>query len=156
MTLLDVGRIIKPHGLRGEVVVELTTDRRERIEPGTVLSSDRGPLTIVSSRPHQDKWLVTFEGIADRTAAERWLGVALRAESIDDPDALWVHELIGTEVVEPDGTRRGRVVAVVENPAHDLLELDSGALVPIVFVSGCADGITTVVVPDGLFELFGA
>ena len=155
MTLLDVGRIIKPHGLRGEVVVELTTDRRERIEPGTVLTSDRGPLTIVSSRPHQDKWLVTFAGIADRTAAERWLGVALRAESIDDPDALWVHELIGTEVVEPDGTRRGRVVAVVENPAHDLLELDSGALVPIVFVSGCTDGVTTVVVPDGLFELFG-
>jgi len=153
MTLLDIGRIVKPHGLRGEVVVELTTDRRERIEPGAVLSSDRGPLTIVASRPHQDKWLVTFEGIADRTAAERWLGVVLRAEAIDDPDALWVHELIGTEVIELNGARRGRVVAVVENPAHDLLELDSGALIPIVFVTGCDDGITTVAVPDGLFDL---
>ena len=153
MTLLDIGRIVKPHGLRGEVVVELTTDRRERIEPGAVLSSDRGPLTIVASRPHQDKWLVTFEGIADRTAAERWLGVVLRAEAIDDPDALWVHELIGTEVIELNGARRGRVVAVVENPAHDLLELDSGALIPIVFVTGCDDGITTVTVPDGLFDL---
>jgi 16S rRNA processing protein RimM len=153
MTMLDIGRITKPHGVRGEVVVELTTDRRERVEPGGVLSTDRGPLTIVASRPHQDKWLVTFAGIADRTAAERWLGVVLRAEAIDDPDALWVHELIGTEVIEASGTARGRVVAVIENPAHDLLELDSGALIPIVFVTSCDGGITTVAVPDGLFDL---
>ena len=150
--LVQIGRITRPHGLRGEVLVDLVTDRHERVEPGTVLRSDRGDLVVRTARPHQGKWLVVFEGCADRTAAEGLAGVELRAEPLDDPDALWVDDLIGTEVVEVGGTRRGRVVAVLENPAHDLLELDTGALVPIVFVRSCADGVTTVDVPDGLFE----
>jgi 16S rRNA processing protein RimM len=134
--LLEIGRITKPHGVRGEVVVDLVTDRRERVAPGTRLASDRGELHVLSSRPHQGKWLVMFEGYPARTAVARLAGVVLRAEPLDDPDALWVHELVGAQLVEADGTERGRVVAVVENPAHDLLELDSGALVPIVFVRG--------------------
>ena len=150
--LVQIGRITRPHGLRGEVLVDLVTDRHERVEPGTVLRSDRGDLVVRTARPHQGKWLVVFEGCADRTAAEGLAGVELRAEPLDDPDALWVDDLIGTEVVEVGGTRRGHVVAVLENPAHDLLELDTGALVPIVFVRSCADGVTTVDVPDGLFE----
>ena len=60
-------------------------------------------------------------------------------------------------MVETDGTARGRCIAVVDNPAHELMELDSGALVPVVFVTAVetVDGRTTVVVdvPDGLFEL---
>ena len=150
--LVEVGRITRPHGLRGEVLVDLVTDRRERVDPGTVLHSDRGDLVVRTSRPHQGKWLVVFESCGDREGAERLAGTILRAEPLDDPDALWVDDLIGTEVVEANGTRRGRVVAVIENPAHDLLELDSGALVPIVFVRECADGVTTVEVPDGLFD----
>jgi 16S rRNA processing protein RimM len=150
--LLEVGRITKPHGLRGEVVVDLVTDRRERVAPGTVLESSLGPLVVLASRPHQGKWLVTFEGCNDRTAAERLAGAVLHAEALDDPEALWVDDLIGTEVVEVDGTRRGKVVAVVENPAHDILELDSGALVPVVFIRSCEHGITTVDVPEGLFS----
>ena len=139
--------------MRGEVVVDLVTDRRERVAPGTRLASDRGELVVVTSRPHQGKWLVTFEGYTDRTTVEKLAGTVLRAEPLDDPDALWVHELVGARVVEPDGTDRGRVVAVVENPAHDLLELDSGALVPIVFVQSNHEGVVTVAVPDGLFDL---
>ena len=151
--LLEVGRITKPHGIKGEVQVDLVTDRRERVAPGVVLQSDRGPLTVTSSRPHQGKWIVVFEGYADRNAAERLAGVVLRAEPLDDPEALWVDDLIGTAVVESNGTPRGRVVAVIENPAHDILELDSGALVPIVFVRSCEAGVTTVEVPAGLFEV---
>lgn len=150
--LLEVGRITKPHGIKGEVQVDLVTDRRERVAPGMVLESDKGPLVVASSRPHQGKWLVVFEGYADRTQAERLAGAVLRAPGIDDPEALWVDDLIGTEVVEVDGTRRGRIVVVLENPAHDILELDTGALVPVVFVRSCVDGITTVEVPEGLFD----
>ena len=150
--LLEVGRITKAHGIRGEVQVDLVTDRRERMVAGAVFDTALGPLVIQSARPHQGKWLVQFEGYADRNRAETLAGTVLRAERVDDPEALWVDDLIGTEMVEVDGTRRGRVVAVVENPAHDLLELESGVLVPVVFVRSCADGITTVEVPEGLFD----
>ena len=77
----------------------------------------------------------------------------LFAEPIDDPDVLWVHQLIGTDVVETDGTGRGRCVAVVDNPASDLLELDSGALVPMTFVTSVDAGVVTIDPPEGLFDL---
>jgi 16S rRNA processing protein RimM len=80
-------------------------------------------------------------------------GAELLAEPVDDPDALWVHDLIGCRVVEVDGTERGRCVAVVANPASDLLELDSTALVPVTFVVSCVDGVITIDPPAGLFEL---
>jgi 16S rRNA processing protein RimM len=149
--LLEVGRVAKPHGVRGEVIVELVTDRLERLAPGSVLDTDRGDLLVVASRPHQHRWIVQFEGLADRNEAERLNGLVLRAEPIEDEGAMWVHELIGAEVVERDGTTRGRVVAVVANPAHDLLELESGALVPMVFVVSNDDGVVLIDPPDGLF-----
>lgn len=152
--LLEVGRIVKPHGLRGEVVVDLVTDRHERVDVGTVLTTKKGPLVVRTSRPHQGKWLVVFDGYADRKQAETLVGLVLEAEALDDPEALWVDDLIGTRVVEADGTGRGTVVSVIENPAHDILELDSGALVPVVFIESCVDGVTTVKVPEGLFDLY--
>jgi len=61
---------------------------------------------------------------------------------------------VGCDVVDVEGTRRGRCVAVIANPASDLLELDTGALVPSTFVVDTDDTVITVDVPDGLFELF--
>jgi 16S rRNA processing protein RimM len=152
--LLEVGRIAKAHGLNGEVNVALVTDRTERLDPGSVLQTDRGPLEVLSSRRHQDRWLVRFRGHEDRTSAEQLRGLVLLAEPLDDPDELWVHELVGCRVVSSDGVDRGTVEGVQDNPAADLLVLDSGALVPVVFVvDGPTDGIVHVDVPDGLFEL---
>ncbi len=94
-----------------------------------------------------------FVGVDDRADAEAVAGETLWAAPIEDPAELWVHELVGSEVAEIDGTVRGRVVAVLENPAHDLLELDSGALVPVVFVRSCAAGRTVIDPPAGLFDL---
>jgi 16S rRNA processing protein RimM len=150
--LLEVGHVVRAHGLRGDVVVDLVTDRTERLEPGAVLLTDAGPLTVASSRPHQGRFIVAFDGVAGRTAAEALIGKALRAEAVDDPEAVWVHQLIGSVVRETDGTERGRVVSVVANPAHDQLVLDSGALVPSVFVVSCTDGVTVIDPPDGLFD----
>ena len=150
--LLEVGRIGRAHGLKGEVMVDLITDRLERVAVGTVLSTDRGDLVVVGSRPHQKRFIVAFEGVGDRTAAEALAGTVLRAESVDDPEALWVHELVGTLVVEVGGVERGIVRAVQANPAHDLLVLESGALVPIVFVVSCVDGVTLIDPPPGLFD----
>lgn len=152
--LLEVGRITKAHGLRGEVVVKLTSDRAERVAPGARLESDRGTLTVRSSRPHQDRFVVFFDGVEGRDAAEALRGLELRAEPLDDPEELWVHELIGCTVRTPDGADRGVVESVMDNPAADLLVLDTGALVPVVFVVGAPhDGVVDVDTPDGLFEL---
>ena len=150
--ILEVGRVVRAHGLRGEVLVDLLTDVESRLAVGSELESDRGTLRVVASRPHQGRHLVTFEGIADRTAAEGLAGLALRAEALADPEALWVHDLVGSVVREVGGTERGRVVAVQANPAHDLLVLDDGALVPTVFVVTCEGGVTVIDPPEGLFE----
>jgi 16S rRNA processing protein RimM len=150
---LEVGFVTKAHGIRGEVMVRLTTDRTERVEPGAVLQSKRGPMTVVSSRPHQRDWIVLFEGVPDRNAAEELRGLKLLAEPLDDPDALWVHELVGSVVVDAEGVERGRVTALEPNPASDLLVLDSGALVPLNFVTERGDGRVVVDPPPGLFDL---
>jgi 16S rRNA processing protein RimM len=153
--LLEVGRIGRPHGVRGEVVVTLVTDRTERVSPGVVLDAGGRDLRIETSRRHQDKWLVAFEGVHDRDAAAALGGTVLRAEALPaGADELWVHELVGAEVTEVNGRRRGRVVEVQANPASDLLVLDDGALVPVTFVVAHEPGASvTIDPPDGLFDL---
>jgi 16S rRNA processing protein RimM len=157
--LLEVGRIGRPHGVRGDVFIDLSTDRTERVAVGSRLWGRGRWLTITRSSPSNRRWRVHLDGVDDRTGAEALTGTPLFAEPIDDPDALWVHHLIGASVVESNGIDRGRCVAVVANPASDLLELDSGALVPVRFVSAVdvSGGVALVTIepPDGLFELDG-
>ncbi len=151
--LLEVGRIDKPHGVHGEVVVTLITHRTERLAPGAVLQTDRGTVTVESSRPHQRRHLVRFDRIADRDQAEDWRGVMLSAPPIDDDGTLWVHQLVGAVVVDQHGTQHSTVVALIENPASDLLELADGRLVPLVFVTAFQPGVRIEVdVPVGLLD----
>ena len=151
---LEVGRVGRPHGLRGEVAMTFTSNREERRRPGTVLyTADDRELVIDAIRPHQGRYLVQFAGIDDRDAATALRGVVLTAPPVPgQPDELWVHELIGCDVVDRAGHRHGQVVAVEANPAHDLLVLDSSALVPIVFVVEHTAGRVVVDLPDGLLE----
>jgi 16S rRNA processing protein RimM len=153
--LLEVGRIDKPHGLRGDVVVALITDRTERVAVGATLhTKDARALRVSSARPHQNRWIVQFEGVTTRNDADALHGAALYAEPIDDPDTLWVHELIGATVVDAaDGRELGQVDSVEENPASDLLVLDSGALIPLRFVTEREAGRIVVDVPPGLLDL---
>lgn len=161
MGLLLVGRVLRAHGLRGEVVVDaLTSEVQRRLAGGTELvTADGSTMRIVEARPHQDRWLVTFEGVHGRTDAEALRGTELWAEAVAVPDALWVHELVGATVVDTAGQPCGTVASVLANPADDLLELDSGALVPVTFVVGWAGepeaGPRRLVIdpPAGLFDL---
>jgi 16S rRNA processing protein RimM len=151
-----VGRIGKAHGLRGEVIVHLLSSEADvRLAPGAELLRVDGepPLRVVDARPHQQHWIVQFEGVHGRSAAEALRGVELHGEPIEDADALWVHELVGAAVVDTAGTTCGVVAAVVANPADDLLELDSGALVPVTFVVGWDDERRVVIdPPEGLLD----
>jgi 16S rRNA processing protein RimM len=150
--VLEVGRVVKPHGLRGEVIVELFTNRDERMAAGTVLATDDGPLTIEWSSAPLGRWIVQFAGVHGREAAEALRGTVLSAEPLDDPDALWVHELVGAEVVGVDGRPYGRVESVEANPASDLLVLEGGGLVPLRFMVDRAPGRLTIDPPAGLLD----
>ena len=180
--LLEVGRIARPHGLAGQVVVALITNRTERLAPGAELTcylvvapstpeppdaSDplcmpnapgarSGPrvrnLEVRTSRPFQGRYLVEFEGVHTREEADELRGALLAAVAVEDSEALFVHDLVGSEVVEVDGTRHGTVVAVQANPASDLLVMEDGNLVPLRFLVGREDRRIVVDVPAGLFE----
>lgn len=152
MTLLEIGRIGKAHGLRGEVTAAISSDRPERTAPGAIWHLDDGPFTVAAIRTHSGRWIAVLDGVTTREAAEGLRGQIIRAEAIDDPDALWAHELVGAVVATPDGATWGTVVAILANPADDLLELDDGTLIPCGFVVDDTDLPDRVVVdpPAGL------
>jgi 16S rRNA processing protein RimM len=155
--LLEIGRIGRAHGLGGEVAVHLSTNIEGRLAPGAEMLAGDEPVVVVSSRRHQQRWLVRFEGRDDRASAERLTGRILSAPAAadpDDPEAVYVHQLVGANVVDSGGHVYGVVVEVIENPASDLLSLDVGALVPLTFVDTVGDGTIVLApdLPDGLFD----
>ena len=145
-----VGRIGKPHGVRGEVTVEVRTDEPERrFADGTTIRVERprGPaapwptLTVAGTRWHQSALLVRFAELPDRAAAESARGLVLHAdvaagESPEDPDEFYDHQLIGLAAVDLDGKPLGTVSRVVHGGAQDLLQIRTpdrrDALVPFV------------------------
>ncbi len=154
-TRLEIGRIGRAHGLRGDVGVKLTTERLERLTPGSVLHAGER-----DARRRR------------RAAAQRPLARALRGHqrprarpkdcsgscSPATPlptgtDELWVHELIGLPVRDRVGRDLGRVVAVEANPASDLLVLDDDVLIPMTFVIGQGPDGVVVDPPEGLLDV---
>lgn len=173
---LVVGHLGKAHGTRGELLAEPLTDHPgSTFAPGVVLhlsdaSGDRpdpfrAPVSVVTSRPFRRGFLVRFDGVEDRTAAERLRGRYLlrpfdEAEALED-DEVFYHQLLDMTVATVDGRDVGRVVEVYElEPAH-LLEVEGadGArrLVPFsrqVVVSVDRDGGRIVVdPPEGMLDL---
>jgi len=152
--LLEIGRTGRAHGVRGDLSLILISDRTERLKVGKQLQVGTRRVTITAARPAGPRWLVHFEGIDDRNAAELLANQPVLGEPLpSNPDDLYVHELIGSEVVGKDGTSYGTCTAVLANPAHDILELESGALVPVVFVVSATPGRVVIDPPEGLFDL---
>lgn len=124
-----VGRIGRPHGIRGEVTVEPRTDEPdERFAPGAVLiaSTPTGRLEVVRSHWHSGRLLVTFDGVTDRNAAEALRGVILEIDRDDadlpeDPEEFYDSALVGCAARTVDGRDLGEVTEVAHLPAQDLL-----------------------------------
>ena len=164
---LLIGRVVKSHGIKGEVAVEVTTDSPEaRYTVGEVLHGKQGKkeheLTIATVRPHKGRLLICFDEIPDRTAADSLRGTQFYAAPIEDPDddGFYDHELEGLRVLL-DGESIGEVTGVTHGPTQSLLEvaLESGkeALVPfveeIVPEVDLDAGTCTITPPEGLLEL---
>lgn len=153
--LLTVARVGRPHGLRGEVALDVRSDAPgDRLVVGKVLHTDpasAGPLTIARVREQQGRWFVTFAEAADRSAVEALRGVNLVVDVEEtqdaDEDAWYEHQLVGLRAEHVDGRLLGEVVGLQSAPAHDLLVLREPdgartlvpfvrAIVPLVDVPG--------------------
>lgn len=164
---LVAGRVTRPHGVRGEVAIDVRTDDPDRrFAVGAVLATDPadvGPLRVESVRLHQGRLLVRFAGHQDRTSAESIVGVRILVEPApaEGPDEFYDHELVGLVALDGTGAPIGDVVGVLHHPGHELLVIArpggaGEALVPFVtaIVPQVDLGAGTLVVhaPPGLID----
>ena len=168
---LVVGRIGRPHGIRGDVIVEVRTDDPElRFAPGSVLATEPaadGPLTIAGFRWHSGRLLLHFAGFDDRDLAEDLRGIMLVVDSGDledtgDPDEFRDHELIGLSVLTRAGEPVGQVADILHH-GQDLLVIKGdgarhGAEILVPFVAplvpevDVAAGRLVIDPPPGLLD----
>lgn len=163
-----IGRVVKSHGIRGEVVVELTTDEPEiRFALGEVLHGKQGKkeheLTIQSTRMHQGRMLIKFEEIPDRTQADSLRGTKFWAaplENDEGEEGFYDHELEGLKIIH-NGEEVGVVTGVMHGPAGEILEVllndKKEALIPFVHAIvpevDLGAGTATITPPEGLLDL---
>ena len=167
---VTVGRIGRPHGIRGDVVVGVRTDEPElRFARGSRLDTDPadvGPLTVAAIKWHSGELLVRFEGIGDRDAAAELRGTWLTADSAalaasDDPDEFHDAELVGLSVKTVGGAVVGTVDDIL-HPGQDVLVVRpaaGGADILVPFVKAIvpevdlAGGVLVIDPPEGLLTL---
>ncbi|MDL9936237.1 ribosome maturation factor RimM [Gordonia sp. ABSL1-1] len=167
---LVIGRVVKAHGIRGEVVVDIRTDDPElRFATGTTL---RGRLargagdkefTVTAARPHAGRLLLSLAQVSDRAGADALRGTlflidAADVSSADDPDEFYDHELEGVPVTTVAGAEVGVVESVLHLPGGELLAVRTpdGREVLIPFVREIVPTVSTEVIvidpPDGLLD----
>lgn len=140
--LVLIGRILKAHGIQGEVIIAATGGDPDRLRPGTVVRGEVaakrgergprdgirvGPWTVATARWTGDGWIARFAGCDDRNAAEALAGVRLSVEAADLPPLpdgeYYRFQLEGLRVTGPDGAELGRLAGVIELPGQDLFEV---------------------------------
>lgn len=142
--MVVVGRVVRPHGLRGQVVIASETDfGADRFAPGARVWREAGQtasgLTVVGSHPQGDRWVVAFENVATVEEAEALRGIELRipedARMVLGPDEYYLYDLVGCAVQTAEGVEVGQVQAVYTGAGGALLSVNRGGaevLVPLV------------------------
>lgn len=158
-----IGRIGRPHGVRGEVTVVADPDDHPWFAPGSVVTTQDGDsLEILTASPFRDRGLiVAFAGVGDRDAAERLRGTVLvipasQRRALDEGEH-WPDDLVGLTAISPDGHHLGDVIGVLLGDHQDRLVVvtPDGVEVQVPFVEAIvgdpADGRIVIDPPDGLF-----
>ena len=125
-----VGRIGRPHGLDGSFFVEDASEDADRFAPGTVLNVRGREARVVERKRAGGRVVIKLDAPAERGASLGFRRSDLPPPSA--PDAYYVFQLVGLDVVEEGGRRLGTVADVAPGPANDVLELDSGVALPLV------------------------
>lgn len=170
---LVAGRVVKAHGITGELVVDVRTDDpQERFAAGSHLRlkprgvGDSLDVQVESARPHGARMLVRLSGLTDRDSADALRGSLFLVDSadlpsIDDPDEFYDHQLEGLTVRTVDGTEVGSVTEVLHTAGGELLSVRTaeGAEVLVPFVRAIvtsvslADGTVEIDPPEGLLDV---
>ncbi|MCB0046140.1 MAG: ribosome maturation factor RimM [Caldilineaceae bacterium] len=167
---LIVGKIVAPHGLGGELRVELHTDFPERFEPGMTffVGEEPAPMVLATARPHKGHLLIRFEDVYNRDAAEAlrqaWIFVP-EDEAVElEEDAYFVHDLVGLTVVTDGGETLGELRDVLFTGANEVYILEPApgvnngkeillpAIAQVVRAIDLEAGVITVTLMDGLLE----
>ena len=150
------GRVI---GLKGEISLWPISNVQERYELGATFFTDTGnELTISSIRFHKDHYVVRFEDKNSREDVENLVNEVLYApelnEDVLEDGEFFAHDVIGKKLIDQNSIERGTVKAFIENAASDLMETQTGDLVPFTFITK-VDEAVHIDAPDGLFEING-
>lgn len=145
-------------GLKGEISLWPISNIDERYVPGSVFYlNESETLEIETIRTKKDHYIARFAGKNRREDVESLVNKVLYSPPLEDSvletGEFFVHDCIGKLVVDSSGTSRGKAIKFIANPANDLLELESGALVPFVFIDSVDDDSIYLNEPDGLFEI---
>lgn len=167
---LVIGRVVKSHGIRGEVVVDVRTDEPEQRFATGVTMLGRLPrgggqreFTVTAARNHSGRLLLSLQGVADRSAADELRGTLFVIDSADvdsgdDPDEFYEHELVGVAVMTVAGDQVGTLAEILHLPANDVLSVRTpdgrDVLIPFVREIVPSVGRDGIVVdpPDGLLD----
>jgi len=126
--LVPVGRVGRPHGLDGSVVVERPSENAELFEPGAMLYANGAPATVADRKRSGGRLVIKLDPPVPRGAE---LAVPRSTLPEPEPDAYYVFQLRGLDVVEEGGRSLGTVKEVTPGVANDVLELDTGLALPM-------------------------
>jgi 16S rRNA processing protein RimM len=152
-----VGRIVRPHGLRGEVVVEVLTDVPERFSPGARLGlgdpeGEPRDVVVLSARPDRRRLLVRFRALSDRAAAEAVRGelLSIPTEDASPPPegSFYPHQIEGLLVTDEGGRPLGTLARALAGGANDVWVVDTGSAE--VMVPAVADIVRSVDLDAGV------
>lgn len=161
---LVVGQVLRPHGVRGELLVEASSETFRSIQPGgeLFLGSAERPELVVSLRAHRGHYIMGLEGYGDRNAVEALRGRKIRialehAEPL--PEGTYYRwQILGLKVLDQGGAQLGSVSEIIETGANDVYvvqrvgaeDLLLPAIESVILAVDLAAGIITVAVPEGL------
>ena len=131
---LSVGFLRRPHGLQGEIIMDLHTDFPERMKTGRKLfvGDEHKPMTLTSVRPHQSGLLVKFKGVETTEDAgvfrNQWVFIKAKDAPPLPPGQMYQYELIGFSVVDDQDNSLGKLIEIIETGANDvyIVKDDSG------------------------------
>lgn len=171
--LVIIGEVVKPHGIRGEFSVENHAGSPRLYSPGALIglrpkNGRERFVEVFSCRPHQGRLLLTVAGTADRDAAEKLRGmeVVVKAEDLPDLDEgeVYLHEIVGFDVVLEDGSKVGVLEGFEDLPGQDvwLIRSEEGREILLPATEETVPMIDmdtrriTIAPPPGLLELYQA
>lgn len=164
---LVAGRVIRPHGVRGDILVEGAPELMASLMPGRTIyvGEQRAPMEVVALRPHQNRYLVTLDGLSGRDSAESLRGAELQilmADADELASGSYYHwQILGMKVVSDKGELLGSVTRIIETGANDVYvvsgEAEKDLLIPaiesVVKAVDLEAGEITVTLIPGLREV---